>query len=172
MHPLAAVLTTQPSPPQVTFLPQDSSLLNNTFILTARLPQSFQEFHSTTYDVVCKVRLPSILVWHDCSPTCSNLPNAPQLTRLQDYHSTACALLPVQFVGRNTAPVTVAAQSALEVAVSSVPGWNYGQMTQVGAGRPVQTRCGAYRIECKVAYAGWLQAILAGSTCCWSETPL
>lgn len=37
----------------------------------------------------------------------------------------------VQFAGPRTAPVTAEAQSAVEVAVSSVPAWNYGQMTQV-----------------------------------------
>ena len=37
--------------------------------------------------------------------------------------------------------MTVEAQSALSVAVSSVPGWNYGQMTQVSAGLRVQTCC-------------------------------
>ena len=37
----------------------------------------------------------------------------------------------VQLSGPSIAPVTAEAQSALAVAVSTAPGWNYGQMTQV-----------------------------------------
>jgi hypothetical protein len=52
---LTLLCRSQHALPQVVFMPQDSSLLNNTFILTARLPPSFNEFHTTTYDIVCKV---------------------------------------------------------------------------------------------------------------------
>jgi hypothetical protein len=54
----------------------------------------------------------------------------------------------MQFVGPNIAPVTVGAQSAIEVAVSTVPGWNYGQMTQVEAYLNVQL---SYLFGIKVA---------------------
>ena len=40
----------------------------------------------------------------------------------------------VQFVGPNMAPLTAEAQNALELAVSKVPGWIYGQLTQVSQG--------------------------------------
>ena len=37
-----------------------------------------------------------------------------------------------QFLGPDTAPLTIEAQAALELAVSRAPNWIYGRLTQVG----------------------------------------
>lgn len=49
---------------QATFMPQTAGFVNNTLILTSRLPLSFQDFDSSTFIVTIQVR---IMPWH-CHP--------------------------------------------------------------------------------------------------------
>lgn len=115
--------------------------MNNTFILTARLPQSFQRFQATTYEVVCKV----VFLW-----TLLTVVGKRCMRQWLQVHWNCCTAKqcsphicppPVQLSGPSTAPVTAEAQSALAVAVSTAPGWNYGQMTQVDEPLNMKTRC-------------------------------
>ena len=115
--------------------------MNNTFILTARLPQSFQNFQATTYDVVCKV----VSLWTLLTVVATALYSSVAAGALEVLHCKQCIFHVcspfMQLSGPSIAPVTAEAQSALAVAVSTAPGWNYGQMTQVDESFNMQTRC-------------------------------
>jgi hypothetical protein len=59
---------------------------------------------------------------------------APDLQQ-RDLPSRSDTHAAAQFVGHNTAPLTVEAQTALELAISRSSGWIYGRLTQVSWAR-------------------------------------